>query len=261
MTRRTLPVRAPLAGVALVLMGCVLVGCGSSAPRKLDALPDAVLPSTTSAAPAPTQATTTTVDPAGRYTVATVKGKSVGIYNSPLQTEPDRVMTNEAEYGSDRVFLVQESKGSWYNVLLPGRPNGSTGWVRADEVVIAHHDFRIEVELGAHRLTVWKGDDVFLQETVAVGAKATPTAQGTFYTTELVASNQPAYGPFAYPLSGYSEVLFEFGGGDGQMGIHGTNDPSSLGKSISNGCIRMSNAAITKLANTLPVGVPVEIKA
>jgi lipoprotein-anchoring transpeptidase ErfK/SrfK len=69
------------------------------------------------------------------------------------------------------------------------------------------------------------------------------------------------YGPYAYPLSGYSEVLFSFGSGDGQMGIHGTNDPSSLGRSVSNGCIRMSNDAITKLARTLPVGVPVEVKA
>jgi len=61
-------------------------------------------------------------------------------------------------------------------------------------------------------------------------------------------------------LSGYSEVLFEFGGGDGQMGIHGTNDPTSLGRNVSNGCIRMSNAAITRLAKTLPLGVPVEIR-
>jgi lipoprotein-anchoring transpeptidase ErfK/SrfK len=44
------------------------------------------------------------------------------------------------------------------------------------------------------------------------------------------------------------------------MGIHGTDDPSSLGRSVSNGCIRMSNAAITKLAKTLPVGVPVDVK-
>jgi lipoprotein-anchoring transpeptidase ErfK/SrfK len=46
------------------------------------------------------------------------------------------------------------------------------------------------------------------------------------------------------------------------MGIHGTGDPSSVGKDVSNGCIRMTNDAITQLANIIPGrGVPVEIRA
>ncbi|MDQ4133917.1 MAG: L,D-transpeptidase, partial [Actinomycetota bacterium] len=43
------------------------------------------------------------------------------------------------------------------------------------------------------------------------------------------------------------------------VGIHGTNDPSGLGRSVSHGCIRMSNRGITALAKTLPLGTPVEI--
>jgi lipoprotein-anchoring transpeptidase ErfK/SrfK len=194
--------------------------------------------------------------------VATATGKSVGVYDSPVQTEPTRSLASPQSDGSTLVLLVQEQRGDWYKVLLPLRPNGSTGWIKAAEVTVATHDYHIEVDLGAHHLTVWKGNDVFLEDTVAVGAPATPTAQGEFYTTGLfdTGSTQPVYGPYAYPLSGYSEVLFSFGGGEGQMGLHGTNDPSSLGHSVSNGCVRMSNAAITKLAQTLPVGVPVDIK-
>jgi lipoprotein-anchoring transpeptidase ErfK/SrfK len=56
-------------------------------------------------------------------------------------------------------------------------------------------------------------------------------------------------------------VLYDFAGGDGVIGIHGTNDPSTIGRDASFGCIRMSNEAITRLATTLPIGVPVEIKA
>jgi lipoprotein-anchoring transpeptidase ErfK/SrfK len=56
-------------------------------------------------------------------------------------------------------------------------------------------------------------------------------------------------------------VLNEFGGGDGQIGIHGTNDPSSVGKDVSHGCIRMRNSAITTLAKMLPLGVPVQMVA
>jgi lipoprotein-anchoring transpeptidase ErfK/SrfK len=214
---------------------------------------------TTTVAPAPT----TTVPATPVYTVATAKGSSVPIYDSPVQTEATRSLPSPQADGSTLVFLAQEERSDWVKVLLPVRPNGSTGWVKASDVSLATHDYRIQVEVGAHKLTVYKGNDVFLEDTVAVGAAATPTTLGTFYTTGLfdTGSTQPVYGPYAYPLSGYSEVLFSFGGGEGQMGIHGTNDPSSLGRNVSNGCIRMSNAAITKLAKTLPVGVPVEIKA
>ena len=56
-------------------------------------------------------------------------------------------------------------------------------------------------------------------------------------------------------------MLTSFAGGDGVIGIHGTNDPSTLGKDVSHGCIRMSNSGITKLAKILPLGVPVQITA
>ena len=79
--------------------------------------------------------------------------------------------------------------------------------------------------------------------------------------TALLKSPDPGgpYGPYAYGLSGFSEVLQEFSGGDAEVGIHGNNDSSALGRSVSHGCIRMSNDGITKLAQTLPLGVPVEI--
>ena len=99
------------------------------------------------------------------------------------------------------------------------------------------------------------------QEPIGVGRGRTPTPGGLFYTVELYKSLKPAYGPYAYGLSGYSEVLYDFAGGDGQFGIHGTSDASGLGSDVSNGCIRMSNAGITKLAGMLPIGVPVEVRA
>jgi len=55
--------------------------------------------------------------------------------------------------------------------------------------------------------------------------------------------------------------LMSFGGGPGQLAIHGTDDPAGIGHDVSHGCIRMSNAGITKLAGILPIGVPVEVEA
>jgi len=222
----------------------LLAGCSSASPP--GAVPQ-------SAATVPTGAV---------YAVATATGPSVAVFDAPTDI-PSRSLPSPQPDGSTLVLLVDEQRPGWLKVLLPVRPNGVTGWIRASEVSVATHDYRIDVQVSAHKLTVWKGDRVFLEDTVSVGSPATPTALGRFYTTGLfdTARTQPIYGPYAYPLSGWSEALFDFAGGEGQMGIHGTDDPSSLGRSVSNGCVRMSNEAITRLAKALPLGVPVEIRA
>jgi lipoprotein-anchoring transpeptidase ErfK/SrfK len=157
------------------------------------------------------------------------------------------------------VFLVAERDGGWVKVNLPERPNGSTGWVRASDVTITQNRFRIVVELAAHQITVYDGESILLQEPVAIGKDATPTPPGVYYLRVLLKAPDPdtVYGPYAYGLSGHSDVLTSFNGGDGEIGIHGNNDASVLGTSVSNGCIRMSNEGITRLTGILPLGTPV----
>jgi lipoprotein-anchoring transpeptidase ErfK/SrfK len=69
-----------------------------------------------------------------------------------------------------------------------------------------------------------------------------------------------AYGAWALGLSGYSEVHQTFGTGDGQIALHGTYKPWLLGQPVSNGCVRMDNDTISRLAETLPLGAPVTIQ-
>jgi lipoprotein-anchoring transpeptidase ErfK/SrfK len=66
------------------------------------------------------------------------------------------------------------------------------------------------------------------------------------------------YGEYAYGLSAFSDVLKNWAGG-GIIGIHGTNDPSSIGDRRSHGCIRMYNKDIRQLVPILPLGTPVDI--
>lgn len=42
-------------------------------------------------------------------------------------------------------------------------------------------------------------------------------------------------------------------------GIHGTNNPSSIGHAVSHGCIRMHNKDVEKLASIVPIGTQVII--
>ena len=249
-----------LVAVVLLAAACGSAPSGSTAPS----VPLTTVPDTT-AAP-------TTTTPVGKHLVATATVPIVNVYDAPGQEPPTRQLAHPtAPNGTPLVFLAvggQEGE-EWLNVLLPVRPNGSTGWIRQSDVELKRHDYRMLVELGAKKLTVWKGDQVFAEEPIGVGTGQTPTPGGLFYTKELLipvdASGQPIpdgfYGPYAYGLSGYSDVLYNFAGGEGVTGIHGTNDPSSIGRDASNGCIRMHNEAITRLATTLPIGVPVEIRA
>jgi lipoprotein-anchoring transpeptidase ErfK/SrfK len=62
-------------------------------------------------------------------------------------------------------------------------------------------------------------------------------------------------------IAAYSEVLTNFGGGVGQIAIHGTNARGSVGKEASNGCIRLYNEDIVRLRDLAPTGTPVEIVA
>jgi lipoprotein-anchoring transpeptidase ErfK/SrfK len=100
---------------------------------------------------------------------------------------------------------------------------------------------------------------MIMNTSVAVAAANTPTPGGLYYTTELIAPPDPngPYGPYAYGLSGFSNVYQSFAGGPGQLGLHGTNQAWSIGQSVSHGCIRLRNQDITRLAKLLPLGVPV----
>ena len=196
-------------------------------------------------------------------TVAQAIVPKLGVYDAPDAPQPSRTLDNPQPSGAPLVFLVKQLGNPWLNVFLPVRPNGSTGWIRRADVKLLQHDWRVVVELTGHRITVFQGADVFLQEPVAVGKQDTPTPGGVYYIKELLKPPNPntVYGPYAYGLSGFSNVLTTFNGGEGVIGIHGNNDASVLGHDVSHGCIRMSNPGIEKLVAVLPLGVPVEIKA
>lgn len=200
--------------------------------------------------------------PDGRNCVATSNLPGVHpVYETPAD-EGQASQTIERKHSEvPVVFLVIDEQPGWLEVYLPVRPNGSTGWVRRSDVDISVHDWRIEVQLAEFELTVYEGDQVFRRIPIAVAADNTPTPGGVFYTTELLQPPEPdsVYGTFAYGLSGYSDVLEEFNGGPGQLGIHGTDRPDLIGQKVSNGCIRMANEDVEALVPVLPLGVPVEI--
>jgi lipoprotein-anchoring transpeptidase ErfK/SrfK len=263
--RRRARVVLALAIIVVLTAGIAVLGTGTRGTEKVQTSAVATAP------PVTPSTTTPTPEPLPEVSfIATARGTYLEVFDAPNATPATNLFPNPWFVNDDPkaavplVFHVEDRRpDGWVHVLLPIRPNGSSGWVRESEVILTPTLFRITVELGAHRLRVYRDRAVVLEDSVAVGAAATPTPTGRFYIRALLKAPRPGsvYGPFAYALSGYSEVLQTFNGGDAEFGIHGNDDESKLGTDASHGCVRMSNDGITTLTAMLPLGTPVEITA
>ena len=198
-------------------------------------------------------------------TSATVRGNraaansaKVAIYAAP-DGAVTQTLTNPQPTGAPLVFLVAATKGPWLQVHLAQRPNGSTGWIKADTVTLSNLDYSLTVSTEQRTLELSKNGTLVKTFSVATGTGGTPTPHGSFYLTELLAPTNAGYGPYAFGLSAFSDALSSFGGGPGQIGLHGTDDAASIGTAASHGCIRLSNPDITELAGLLPLGTPITI--
>jgi hypothetical protein len=151
----------------------------------------------------------------------------------------------------------------WLEVMLPGRPNGSTGWISERGTRELVTPWRLSLNLAARRLTAYRNGRVVRRFSAVVGKPTTPTPTGEFFVEEALRM-QPgeAGGPFALALSARSDVLQEFEGGPGQIAIHGReNLGGTLGTAVSHGCVRLATASIEWLAARIGPGVPVGIAA
>jgi len=145
----------------------------------------------------------------------------------------------------------------WYRISLPGRPNGRTGWVRGDGVALQPVRTEIVVRRGRRTLELHRGGRLVLHTRVAVGAPGMETPLGLFYVTAGFRPADAFLGSYALETSAYSR-LSEWPGG-GVVGIHGTSQPWSLGRAVSHGCIRVSNAAALRLKRLVPLGTPIRV--
>jgi lipoprotein-anchoring transpeptidase ErfK/SrfK len=161
-----------------------------------------------------------------------------------------------------RAILDRNCKPAWYRVQLPLRPNGVTGYVPARSVSIETVRTRIVVDLSARRLAFIRQGRVRWTSRVGIGASYSPTPKGSFYVNQRLVPTYPSgpWGPAALGVSAFSPVFKTWIQG-GPIAIHGTNDPSSVGRASSHGCIRLRNGVMLRLFAETPAGTPVLIRA
>jgi lipoprotein-anchoring transpeptidase ErfK/SrfK len=151
----------------------------------------------------------------------------------------------------------------WLKVMLPGRPDGSTGWIAAQGTRRLVTGWHIMVDLAGRRVSIYRDGRVVRTFQAVVGKPSTPTPTGQFFVEETVqmAPGHPG-GPFALALSARSNALQEFEGGPGQIALHGRiNLTGALGTAASHGCVRLDTAGIDWLAARIGPGTPTTIYA
>jgi hypothetical protein len=161
------------------------------------------------------------------------------------------------QFGDTWVPVIGKRPG-WVRVLLPSRPNGSTGWLRTGPLERARSSHRIRVHLASRTLELFDDGSLVGTWPVAVGAPDTPTPVGrTFLLGQLTDPDQ-SFSPVIIPLGTHSATLDSYGGGPGTVAVHGWTDPSVFGLAVSHGCIRVPADALD-LIRTVPLGTPVLI--
>jgi lipoprotein-anchoring transpeptidase ErfK/SrfK len=121
---------------------------------------------------------------------------------------------------------------------------------------------RIVVSIPDRKLAVVENNEVVQVFAVAVGAPASPSPTGTFTIVNRV-SNPTYYHSGTVIAPGPRNPIGTRWIGLSQKGygIHGTDQPSSIGYAKSHGCIRLRNADVERLFELVRPGDVVELHA
>jgi lipoprotein-anchoring transpeptidase ErfK/SrfK len=256
-------------GVVAALAAVLGLGAleGDPAPAR-----SAAAPATGAAEPAPAAApgelpvsSTYTVvdaapaDPGGGGTDGVVVHpvRETTVHDGPGGTPIARLETRQ--FGDTWLPVIDERDG-WVHVLLPSRPNGSSGWLRGDDLERAETPYAIAVHLGSRTLELSRGGEQVGEWTVGIGKEAAPTPTGRSFLLGAFSDENQQYSPVILPLGAHSPTHDTFGGGPGTVAIHTWPTDDVFGTASSDGCIRVPAAALERLTE-VPLGTLVTIDA
>ncbi|MGW4643879.1 L,D-transpeptidase [Sphaerisporangium sp. NPDC004334] len=155
---------------------------------------------------------------------------------------------------------VVETRPGWMRVLLPSRPNGSTGWIHTGDgkTKESHSPYQVRIDLSDRRLAVFKDGQETGSWQVGIGTDKTPTPVGRTFLLAALSPSGVSYSPVILPLGSHSEKLKTYDGGPGTVGLHGWPDKSVFGQAVSHGCVRLPKPALDAVTH-LPLGTMIII--
>ena len=118
---------------------------------------------------------------------------------------------------------------------------------------------RIEINIPSHTLGLYIGGEKIREYPVCVGTKDTVTPQGQYSVVYKTTDPYWLNKDVVVPPGPQNPLGIRWIGMSKSLGIHGNNNPESIGTSASAGCIRMYNRDIKELYELVPVNTPVII--
>jgi lipoprotein-anchoring transpeptidase ErfK/SrfK len=165
-------------------------------------------------------------------------------------------------YGTPTVAWVQHvsSDGRFGELAVPYSATGTTGWIPLRGLQQRSTSLSVDVDLSRHRLVVERRGQVLFGARAAIGSPSSATPTGRYFVTDRVPfPSGGALGTYAFGISGIQPNLPAGWSGGNQLAIHGTDDPSSIGRSVSAGCVRVPADVLRRLIPLLRLGTPVVI--
>jgi hypothetical protein len=239
-----------LTAIAVTLTNCSRADIADTKPRHM--------PTTSTTRPPVVQTTTiATLVSAGQIPSSTqvlvlngptpISGAPGG---PPTGTEPGTV------WGSVETLPLIASNGTWAQVLLPGLPNGSSGWVPLTAGTVQSDPWFLQVNMATRQITAYDNGTAVMTAPAAIGAPRTPTPMppgglsflaGSLSTVGKYRVESPALRPLALQVTGAVAAVDDAAVGGRQVAIHGwegeqTNSavwgPTS-GLPVSHACVRV----------------------
>ncbi|MEK4230802.1 L,D-transpeptidase family protein [Solibacillus sp. FSL H8-0538] len=147
-------------------------------------------------------------------------------YCTPLST----ILSANSTINPNVIYIGQ-------SIIIPGFPNPNT------------IPYQLEISITNRWLRLVKEGAIQKQYPIAVGKMLSNTPVGNYIIIKKEPNPGGSFGTMWIKLS------------KEHYGIHGTNNPSSIGKAASHGCIHMHNEDIDELARMIAIGTIVLIHA
>ncbi len=211
-----------LSVIAALTVGLAACG-GGGGSSDLGGVPTTiVLPSTTTgeAVGPPGPAAPPTLLPDYASLVARARNANLAMYREPnaptelqLVDNPDTVPEIATKKFPQIFPVLSQIPDGWVKIMLPTLPAGSSAWVQADDVNISQTAYRMRVDLGAGRLTVFgRGREIYYGP-IVVDALPAALPAGAYYLRALFTApeSRTTASPFAYGLITKLSTLIPLG--------------------------------------------------
>jgi lipoprotein-anchoring transpeptidase ErfK/SrfK len=169
-------------------------------------------------------------------------------------------IATRTNFHSPTILAVAARKPGWVLVRTSIEKH-HVGWLPLSAGHLFEEPRSIVIDLSRRLLMVFHRGKLTDTYKVAVGTTATPTPVGKFAVTDRLTTGnaQSDYGCCILALTAHQPKILQGWGGGDRVAIHATPHTWTIGRAISHGCVRSSNAALKQLMRHARLGMPVTI--